>query len=675
MTLEWINPQVLYEKYRLCEYSNLNSNHFNELYNLLIAEYPTPEDWLRDSCSKRFKSSHKQSEYAYTLLWTIETEEWKNTQSQSAIINYLTKNKIKHTYDLFIGEITGWYTSKMEQTILSVDENYNNNRLRKICLLLKKPLNEITDSDVTSLPDEIFSKTVLSRKRLQNIRIKLGYSNFVIKRKTSLSPKINDRLFGNPVFGKTFKDYINYVSAVSNNNKKYIGRARHSLIWFEEFLIEKRYTSCANFRASDFEMLINYISEKTSIQTATTIIPKVKLLFDINTQNPLFPDKDVFCHEYWSYMSRVAKKTTQQGEGRAFSNIELPSQIVTVLQNYKPDNEVEFLCRHFWLIIASCPCRFSYVLGLEANEALQPLPNNPKAYGLYSRFADKAGNMYGQFPILDKIGTDSVKALQRRARELSLPSLYDTDKKTSYVHLFQLTKQPWFLERKMTVNFFDKILSEVSSLYPEDENLKASAHSFRHYLITYLASETGDEEICQTASGHKNIKMTRQYLRSQSSKQMLLKNIVKKYQNKELTGKFYLKLVDVLSSEDSETEDFMKYFTPSIKVEEYLASMGKKMDNGYCFSTEGCPAFDGCWDCENFAMTKDEINYAVSVLTTRTLELKSILQSQNMDNSNSLVKHYFDIIAIIQKRLFELGISEEKLTSLVFSELEKRRQQ
>ena len=49
---------------------------------------------------------------------------------------------------------------------------------------------------------------------------------------------------------------------------------------------------------------------------------------------------------------------------------------------------------------------------------MRPLPNSPKdAYGVYSKFADKAGNRYGQFPILDKLGTTAIKNLQDRVKK------------------------------------------------------------------------------------------------------------------------------------------------------------------------------------------------------------------------------------------------------------------
>lgn len=338
---------------------------------------------------------------------------------------------------------------------------------------------------------------------------------------------------------------------------------------------------------------------------------------------------------------------------------------MTILRDYTPSNDTEFLCKSFWLIIASCPARFSYVLNLCAEDALQPLPNNPSAYGIYSRLADKAGNIYGQFPILDKLGVEAITTLQQRAKELNLRPMLNPKYKVAYVHLFQLQKSPWILDINILNRFYTTVvLNILKANYPEDTELRATAHSFRHYLLTHIALKTGDEEVCQTAAGHKDVKMTREYLRSSTSRSLLLFRVMDKYENKEITGKFYLRLVEFLSSPETPLNQMLYALTTEMELDEFLNTYGRKLQAGYCFNNKECYRWHACWNCNHFVLTKNEIVQAIHTLSCQLLELKKFQCCKDFSYEAPIVKNKFKLISLIIKRLTELDLTEDEIYNM-----------
>lgn len=631
-----------------------------EILDKFFKHYPTPNTWLTCKEKKRIRGSNNSDETWYILCWMLEEDLWTNLIYQDVFFNYFLKRHLSRSYS-HIATHLGFISPNEVHKIKSIDSRISVFKIYLLCLCLKTSLKDLTYQDIATFPDLKSSKNYTPR-RLQNILIQLGYSN--IRGCTRKKSQSWGLLLHHKQFGEIFSYHYQYLKS-ANAKSSYLTSCGTSLKKLLDFMEDKSLNDFSVFTPVLFEELINYIAEKSSPQTAGAYIPHIKTFFKVNLGEPYFPKEFIFCDLYWSSYTRMIKKIIRQTDGRAFSSLELAENIVTILKNYEPVNDTELVCKNFWLIIASCPARFSYILNLRAEDAIKPLPNNPNAYGIYSKFADKAGNTYGQFPILDKIGVEAVTSLQKRAKHLNLEPLFNPKYKESYVHLFQLPNSPWILDSNILNKFYSSVvLDKIKADYPENTDLRATAHSFRHFLITHVALKTGDEEVCQTAAGHKDLKMTREYLRSSTSRNQLLFRVIDKYENKEITGKFYLRLIELLSSSETPLDQMLYALTTEMELDEFLNTYGRKLQAGYCFNNKECYRWHACWNCNHFVLTKNEIIQAIHTLSYQLFELKNFQKCKDFSYELPMIKNKFKLISLIIKRLTELGLTEQEISDM-----------
>lgn len=650
--LTWIDPTLLLTAQK-------NPFPIKQTLNTFFEKFETPLKWINSS-EKNVKVNNSSSEFGYILYWINQKLIWQYEEYRVIIINYILANTLNHSLSN-IPLLLGLLSNEEINKIKSVDSGISISKIGAMCILLNKPLKDFTDSEIESftLYDNFFQGNNFSKKRLYSLRVALGYSNKIVSRN---SRQTNwDLLCSNERYGSIFKEYKNILIA-SNAKKKYLSTTSLALTKLLNFMKTENLKSFEFFNATIFESLIDYISTEVSPQSATVLIPKIKHFFLVNIGENMFPKEFDFCDTFWSAFTRKMKQLNKEQDGHAFSDVDLPQKIINVLIKFTPNDEIEYICKEFWLIIATCPVRFSYLKTLDAKTALQRMPNNPNAYGLYSPFRDKAGNRYGQFPLMDKIGLNAVKRLQERAESLKLQPLYNKEVDATFVHLFQLTTSPWILSDSAIRYFYNHIIMKQIKLdYPNDAELRASAHSFRHFLITHVAMKTGDETVCQTAAGHRDVKMTRTYLRSKASKNSLLLRVIDKYEKQEITGMFYLKLVALLTSDNAETEHILFSVSNEMRVDNFFQKYGKKTNIGYCFSNKECSTWNACWGCNNFIMTKNEITEAIKILCYQIVTLKSLTSCIDFSYEIPSIKNKLKLISLIIKRLTELGLSEEQI--------------
>jgi len=669
--IEWIDYSKVHD-YFLCDRPSLRI--FDAIMPMFFEKYPTPFDWINDDKKENPKhnlgyGTNTTNPLIYILFWIYETNVLEIEEYEDIILNYLKSNITSKYFERFalckglispkdIDKIKNFITSKINITSIYL-----------ICIYLRKNFNDITDEEL----EKCYKLNLANKFCLQNIRINLGISNIVPKRKSRTLTW--DELYSHNKFGSIFKEYNKFLKSAHNSSNKsatdnFISHTGTSLKHLMSFMDEYNYEDFTVFESpAIYEELIEFLEETMSPQTVTTYIPKIRTFIFQNVGDEYFPKKKVFCKQFWSIYSRNAKKLKNMSEGLSFSDSRLATEIVRAVLNYEPKNEIEFLSKQFWLIVSTTTVRFKYLLSLDAYDAIQPLPNSPKeAYGVYSKFADKAGNKYGQFPILDKLGTNAIRTLQDRVKKLELKPIYSHEKKCSYVHLFQLTQKPWVLNRNDIYKFFkENILSQIKELemLNSDDEIRASAHSFRHYLATNITIISKDIEVAQTALGHKYTAMTERYVSTKSSKEAILFKMVDKFQKKEITGKFYLRLVDILTSESTTNDELIKAITTEMKLDEFFQTYGRQLDAGYCFSKEECSNWYACWNCSNFIITKNEINEAIKILAIQILELKKMQQCKDFSYNAPSVTKKFNLISCIIKRLTELNLTEEDIRTMV----------
>ncbi|WP_160670502.1 tyrosine-type recombinase/integrase [Clostridium sp. C8-1-8] len=644
----------------------------------LSFHFPKPQNWLEATVDDKIKFNKFESGFSelhYIICWVWVNKFYKKTRYIPILLEYLLDSRHNSNQAaIWLARKVNLITQNEEQIISAhrCEVSGFRKRLALHCILLGKSFKDFTDEDTIRIP-QLFDSTKYTAKAIQDIRIKLNYTNTIVKRNNRHSKW--ELLINDPCLGHLFKQYVEFLQR-SDVRTKYMQNTLSSFNKLYSYLQTKNLKSLTSFNSSEFINLTEYLILQTSESTALCYIANIKRFFQWGLgETTYFPTTLDFPHSYWSSLMKKVKKARKDSDGRAFSELSLAEDIVRIIYEFTPTNEIEDLCRAFWLTIASAPARFSYILYLDAYDSIQPLPNAPNAFGIYSKLADKAGNKYGQFPILDKTGIDTIKSLQARAKNLNLKPIVNPYNNNEYVHLFQLTNPPWILEVNKIRRFFEEIVKpKLLKIYPNFEELRASAHGFRHHLLTHVALKSGDISVVQTAAGHQNELMTREYLKSRISRTSLLFRVMEKFQSKEITGKFYLRLVELLSSDKTPIDEMLKVLTTEMKIDEFIQRFGKKLNMGYCFNEKGCSNWLKCWGCINFLMTKDEIVQAIKVLGQQVINLKEMQKNcSDFSYEHPIIHNQVKTLSLIVKRLSELNLTEEQIIKMLDNYLHNKR--
>lgn len=637
----------------------------------LQERYPSGKEWLLSPLEEKSIQFRDTSELRYILFWAWQKKIYLNLEYRQFFYDYLlqcysspaTANQIKRwVRECHLLTDNEWELIKTH----THTKNGNCKAIIFLTLFLMKPFREITDEDLDKTP--IIYNRRLSKKTVNDLRLKLGYTNKVVKKPRT--GNWSTILFAHPSWGEMFREYYNYLVRASAK-PKYINRVGQCLKVLLEYLEDCSLEDCSQFTWDDFESLTNFLlSDNREVSSVNEMIAKYKkfFLWGVN-ESTFFPKELEFPESFWKSLSKRAKEHSRKGNGRAFTDENIADEIVKILTKYQPGNELEQLCLFFWRIIVSCPARFSFVLNLQAEDALQRLPNEPNAYGIYSRNADKAGNKGGQFPFVDKLGINAVRALQTRAKIANFPALYNDETKARYVHLFQLPQSPWVLTRHIVWEFFNnKIKPKVSSILKLENSSLGGAHGFRHHILTEIIKQTGSLEAAQVAAGHTNSTMTKTYIKSAHAKKALLYRAIDKYEQGEITGKFYLRLIEALTTNEP-TSELLYDLTKELTMEEFIKKHGRRTEMGFCFDEDGtCRHYLKCWSCPSFMMTREEIEGAVKLLKELTFEFIEFKdESVDFSYENTIAQNKLTAIALIKDRLMDLKISEEEITSMVFN--------
>jgi len=672
--MEWVPFEEFEEKIPKSTQEHVTTHRVKN-YRVVVGQlqerYPSGKEWLSSPIEEKGIQFRNVSELEYILFWAWKKKIYLNLEYRQFLYDYLfqrygisgTANQIKRwvrEYPLLTDN---------EWALIKTNNNTKNGSFKVIIFLtlfLMKPFREITDEDLDKTP--ITYNRRLSKKTVNDLRLKLGYTHKIVKKpRTSNWTTI---LFPDPCWGEMFREYHDYLVR-ADAKPIYITRVGQCLKVLMDYLELHSLKDCSQFTWEDFESLTNFLlSDNREVSSVSVMIAKYKKFFLWGAnENSFFPKELEFPESFWKSLSKQAKEHSRKGNGRAFTDENIADEIVKILTKYQPKNELEQLCLFFWRIIVSCPARFSFVLNLQAEDALQRLPNEPNAYGIYSRNADKAGNKGGQFPFVDKLGIEAVSALQTRAKVANFPALYNDETKDRYVHLFQLSESPWVLNRYIVWDFFNnKIKPKVSSILKLEESSLGGAHGFRHHILTEILKQTGSLEATQVAAGHSNSTMTKTYIKSAHAKKALLYRAIDKYEQGEITGKFYLRLIEALTTNEP-TSELLYDLTKELTMEEFIKKHGRRTEMGFCFDEDGtCRHYLKCWSCPSFMMTREEIEGAVKLLKELTFEFVEFKdESVDFSYENTITQNKLTAIGLIKERLMDLKISEEEITSMVFN--------
>ncbi|WP_242318838.1 tyrosine-type recombinase/integrase [Bacillus cereus group sp. BfR-BA-01349] len=542
------------------------------------------------------------------------------------------------------------------------------------CFFINKPFSEMTDEDFDREDLHwvycLNKNGLVSRIGIQNIRLQLEYSNrvFSIKRP---SLTIFQKLKNNYTEYKcVLEDYYKYLIA-SGLKPKTVYEKFAKLKWLFEYL-EMNNISLLNFRNKDFSMINQSMELKGfGVSYRMKILSNIRLFLEWGTLiYECFPTKVEFPKQLFKNLSKTWEKELIEGDGKAFPIEGLEKKIMNIVFNFEPQSEIEELCKEFWLIAGSCPTRFEFIRNLSV-DCINPMLNNNTLYGLTSEYEDKGGNVYGEFPIFDRIGIEAVLRLQKRIEGSGFLPIENPRNRLKYVHLFQLGKAPFILSGYLIRTFLhEKILlniPEIESYINEgNEKFEIGSHGFRHYIATTVMVKTRDIKAVQYILGHHDVTMTKLYLRSKVSKNTLLYSILDGYEKKELSGKFYLSLIDILFNEELTNYEMLNALSTQMEVNLFLKQFGRKRDMGWCMTEESCDNFYRCWSCEHFLLRKEEIEEAIDKLAKHIIEHKKLInESRDFKYNNPIATDSIKKIALIQKRIMDLGLKPEKIWQMV----------
>jgi len=639
--------------------------------NLLREKYPSGEQWLKTKLSEKKPVKFIITDLQHILTWAWEERLFKHPVYSERIIEYILSGYFNHlniTLTNFALEkkIIDEKLIDIMKTSIKANHGYIKKSAILLCLKSMKEFSELSDEDIFEneyILKKISPKNINCLKQIQGLRIQLGFSGKIVKKKH----KNNwDYLIKkHPEMKCIISNYKEYL-LTAQFSKSTIKQKSISLKNFLNFIKENSF-SLNKFNRESFLILFKKFEKVyTNKGTLGLFISGVFTFFEwgieIEEDTINFPKKLDFPLDYKKRLNREIKKERYNSEGHSFNNENIANEFVKTMLNFNPVGEKEFLALKYLMVLCSVPCRKNYIRNLPVN-CLSYLENTNDLYGITSFNPDKAGNIHGEFPILDKIGLDAIRQLQERVNNKKFTAIENPNNGEKYVHLFQLETHPYILTEKDINHILDRIREKMPVEY---RNSNITAHKFRTHILTEITIRTRDIEITKTAAGHRNSSMTKLYLRSNISKNALLNTIKEGYENKEFTGKFYLRLLEAVTEDNITNDEVISALDSEISINEFLAKFGTKRDMGYCLIQGVCSNHYKCWGCKHFFMTKNEVETAIKTLTTHLLNFKALMKySKDFTFENPIVASKQKAIGLIIKHICNLGYTPEQVLGLV----------
>ncbi|MGR5922301.1 hypothetical protein ACT7DD_28100 [Bacillus paranthracis] len=461
-----------------------------------------------------------------------------------------------------------------------------------------------------------------------------------------------------PYLETPIRDYQKYIIA-GGYSKATISKKNTTLSNFLSFLKEQsEIVQLSNFQRTGFWAYYKWLSLKfgTSYTYAHVIDAKLFIEWGLN-EYPDFPKTIDFPEGLSLKLNRAITAEQENSDGRAFPIEGLAERIIQECYAYVPDTEREALCKDFWLIVGSCPVRFDFIHNL-AIDCLKPMLNSDSFLGITSVYRDKSGNVNAQFPLFDNVGIEAIQRLQERCDARGVKAITNPNNNLRYVHLFHEDNVNGLLTRTAIRDFLKcEILPRIKEIEDykienDGKMFEVGAHGFRHFIATLVQAKTRNIKATQFVLGHHDEKMSMRYLRSKISRNTLLYSIVDGYEKQEISGKYYLKIIEMWTDESIDTSRIFDDLNSEMELSSFLKKYGRKRDMGWCMSEDNCETYYRCWGCQHFLLRKEEIEEAIGLLAQLFLEHRSLVQnSKNYTDDNPLAASSIKTQALIQKDL------------------------
>lgn len=646
----------------------------------LHTTYPNPHDWLAIDPERRISfRSGERSELWYIIFWVwdsgyCEGDDESAISRRTDLIRYLsTRGRVNLVgFPVKLGLL-----SNEESDFIRNKDTTRIGLLNKLSIHMisvMKPLEQFTNEDILLADVMRPNDRRYNAKCLRDIIFELGHSDVPGKRRTKT---YFDECCHHPMWGCVALDYRQHLMRTEALNY-YLRKAGVAMYRFYKWLDKRGEADASHLEYEDFLDLFECFSQnadgdKFSAKYTGNSLSFIKAFLEWGIGlNSFFPKQLDWPHDLYSGIHREAQGETYAGDGLAFNDPDFPALMKEAIETYQPMDDMETLCRSFWLIIASSPVRKTYLLNLQVQDCVLPLPNAPGAIGLYSPFAgiEKAKHRNGQFPILDSCGYEALRFLQNRASEYAFRPMWNERAEASYVHLFQLKEFPWLLTEAQIYKFFDKISESIGH-----EDKKGKAHGYRHYLITHVAIETGNSELARLAAGHENQTMLNRYLRSSLSRKALLFATMKKYQEGEIAGRFIWRIFEALADDQSESDELIKALgSEEISLDEFFAKFGLPAPTGVgnCLIQGACQFEAKCFSCHHYAIQKSEAVQAFQTLARLTKQMWIIMQgSRDFTTRNSKAIGLMTQITLLGDMIRHFGYTEEEIQMEIVNQLSK----
>lgn len=368
--------------------------------------------------------------------------------------------------------------------------------------------------------------------------------------------------------------------------------------------------------------------------------------------------------EEYGYSWKPNKTGINDNKPKMFKTRDHYIAIFVALLNFKPKDDLDVLCKHFFLVITAIGARLSEVLWLTPNS----VGDIREGVGEVSFKINEKLGLRNKPMSCYSWGLDSIRLLEERWKDGPKIKFFHKKSGKEFYTLFGYKRR--VVSRQNLYDFFDKLM-EIADIRDENGNRveykNIKFHAFRHQKFNDIYEVTnGRLSAVQDESNHLSLRMTKVYTQQDLSNRRI--TVLKAIEEGKIVGKG-LELLNALLKSPFTPEQYLNVvqkmnFSARI-TKELIMEAVKDLGFGFC-TNPACKIALMCEACDYYFTCKEQLeelkeryvnNFLLIQKTIALIGFDAFFKKREYEHLITGLKHQ-------ERWLRELGETDDEIFEL-----------